>query len=82
MYFLSIGNLKFCISPHIHNLVIVKLIDNHNTSIQKMYRGGKVSRWTCVSFSRLRQDGVRRFCDDLIMMCNTIGMVCEISLPT
>ncbi|KAF3330154.1 hypothetical protein FCM35_KLT05485 [Carex littledalei] len=41
---------------------------------KKMFNGGKVPCWTCVSFSRLRQDEVRRFCDDLIMMCNNIGM--------
>ncbi|KAJ1701044.1 hypothetical protein LUZ63_000823 [Rhynchospora breviuscula] len=41
---------------------------------KKMVHGATVEKWTCVSFSRLRLEEVRRFCDDLVQMCNTIGM--------
>ncbi|KAM3384302.1 hypothetical protein ACQJBY_008764 [Aegilops geniculata] len=42
---------------------------------KKMINGGNVQRWTCLNFSRLHIDGVKRFCGDLVKMCNAIGMV-------
>ncbi|XP_072988891.1 protein argonaute MEL1-like [Typha latifolia] len=42
---------------------------------KKMVNGGTVHCWTCLSFSRMRQDEVLRFCCDLVNMCNNIGMV-------
>lgn len=44
-------------------------------NVQKMVDGGMVEYWTCLSFSRLHADYVFRFCDDLVGMCNNIGMV-------
>ncbi|KAJ3670135.1 hypothetical protein LUZ60_010459 [Juncus effusus] len=42
---------------------------------KKMVKGGSVQNWACMSFaSRLRPHEVGRFCDDLAMMCNAIGM--------
>ncbi|KAI5007927.1 hypothetical protein ZWY2020_008975 [Hordeum vulgare] len=42
---------------------------------KKMINGGNVQSWTCLNFSRLPIDGVRRFCGDLVKVCNAIGMV-------
>ncbi|KAF5937660.1 hypothetical protein HYC85_025166 [Camellia sinensis] len=42
---------------------------------KKMVNGGKVEFWTCVSFSRIRQDEVFRFCENLVYMCQSKGMV-------
>uniref|UniRef100_A0A7N0U702 Protein argonaute 7 n=2 Tax=Kalanchoe fedtschenkoi TaxID=63787 RepID=A0A7N0U702_KALFE len=42
---------------------------------KKMFNGGTVQNWTCVSFSRLREDAVHRFCHQLIDMCCKKGMV-------
>ncbi|KAL8501279.1 hypothetical protein ACS0TY_020723 [Phlomoides rotata] len=44
------------------------MIDN------KMVNAGKVDCWACISFSRSNLD-VHRFCDDLISMCSSKGMV-------
>ncbi|CAL5432255.1 unnamed protein product [Camellia sinensis] len=38
---------------------------------KKMVNGGKVKFWTCVSFSRIRQEEVFRFCENLVNMCQT-----------
>ncbi|KAF5931098.1 hypothetical protein HYC85_031971 [Camellia sinensis] len=40
----------------------------------KMVNGGKVEFWTCVSFSRLRQNEVFKFCENLVDMCRNKGM--------
>ncbi|XP_048324124.2 protein argonaute 5-like [Ziziphus jujuba] len=42
---------------------------------KKMVNGGKVDFWTCVNFSRLNQDVLSRFCQELVDMCNSKGMV-------
>ncbi|CAM0905571.1 unnamed protein product [Alopecurus aequalis] len=42
---------------------------------KKMVNGANVQRWACLNFSRMPVDGVRRFCGDLVQMCNAIGMV-------
>ncbi|KAL7173807.1 hypothetical protein ACSBR2_033131 [Camellia fascicularis] len=41
---------------------------------KKMVNGGKVEFWTCVSFSRLRQNEVFKFCENLVDMCRDKGM--------
>ncbi|KAJ0982367.1 hypothetical protein J5N97_010622 [Dioscorea zingiberensis] len=41
---------------------------------KKMVNGGIVENWTCVNFSSLGEDDIREFCDDLVHMCNKIGM--------
>ncbi|KAM0951728.1 hypothetical protein DsansV1_C03g0028821 [Dioscorea sansibarensis] len=41
---------------------------------KKMVNGGIVENWTCVNFSRLREDEVFQFCYEQVRMCNTIGM--------
>ncbi|XP_003561331.2 protein argonaute 14 [Brachypodium distachyon] len=45
---------------------------------KKMVNGANVQRWTCLNFSRMHIDGVRMFCDDLVRMCNAIGMVVNV----
>ncbi|XP_042412284.1 protein argonaute MEL1-like isoform X2 [Zingiber officinale] len=43
---------------------------------KKMVNGASVDYWTCLSFaSRLRQEEVSNFCQELIGMCNNNGMV-------
>ncbi|GJM96969.1 hypothetical protein PR202_ga13855 [Eleusine coracana subsp. coracana] len=41
---------------------------------ETMINGGTVDNWTCLNFSRVRQEEVQRFCMDLIHMCNGTGM--------
>lgn len=41
---------------------------------KKMINGGQVAFWTCVSFSRMRQNDVYRFCEELVNMCRNKGM--------
>uniref|UniRef100_A0A803MLG3 Uncharacterized protein n=1 Tax=Chenopodium quinoa TaxID=63459 RepID=A0A803MLG3_CHEQI len=41
---------------------------------KKMYLGATVSHWTCLSFSRLDQVLVQRFCEELVAMCSSKGM--------
>ncbi|KAH7838775.1 hypothetical protein Vadar_031027 [Vaccinium darrowii] len=42
---------------------------------KKMYNGGKVAFWTCVSFSsRMRENEVYKFCEELVKMCTLKGM--------
>ncbi|GAB2263070.1 hypothetical protein Droror1_Dr00004067 [Drosera rotundifolia] len=41
---------------------------------KKMYTGASVTGWTCVNFSRLRQDVAEMFCNDLVRMCISKGM--------
>ncbi|XP_057483744.1 protein argonaute MEL1-like [Actinidia eriantha] len=41
---------------------------------KKMVNGGKVEFWTCVNFSRLRENEVFRFCEELVNMCKAKGM--------
>ncbi|KAJ0982366.1 hypothetical protein J5N97_010621 [Dioscorea zingiberensis] len=42
---------------------------------KKMVNGGIVENWTCVNFSRLREDAIYQFCYDMVQMCNNIGMM-------
>ncbi|CAN6298259.1 unnamed protein product [Urochloa humidicola] len=42
---------------------------------KKMVNGGSIKYWTCVTFaSRIHPNEIGRFCEDLAMMCNSIGM--------
>ncbi|KAH9700124.1 protein argonaute 5 [Citrus sinensis] len=43
---------------------------------KKMFNGGRVEVWTCVNFStRLNRDVAFQFCQGLVDMCNSKGMV-------
>ncbi|KAB2614892.1 protein argonaute 5-like [Pyrus ussuriensis x Pyrus communis] len=42
---------------------------------KKMVNGGRVDFWACVNFSRLDPSFNFRFCDDLVNMCNSKGVV-------
>ncbi|RLN33503.1 hypothetical protein C2845_PM03G22140 [Panicum miliaceum] len=50
-------------------------IGQWNMINKKMVNGGTVHSWTCLSFSRMPRHVVDRICDDLVQMCNSIGMV-------
>ncbi|XP_039797428.1 protein argonaute MEL1-like [Panicum virgatum] len=50
-------------------------IGQWNMINKKMVNGGTVNSWTCLSFSRMPRHVVDRICDDLVQMCNSIGMV-------
>nr|BAO49750.1 argonaute protein [Lilium longiflorum] len=41
---------------------------------KKMVNGGSVGTWTCINFSNLERQPVERFLNDLVYMCNNIGM--------
>lgn len=56
-----------------------KNVDPHvgqwNMINKKMVNGGTLEHWTCVNFSsRVRQDLVHRFCEELVGMCASKGM--------
>ncbi|XP_020973401.1 protein argonaute 5 isoform X2 [Arachis ipaensis] len=43
---------------------------------KKMYGGGTVQHWTCINFSRrVNRDLPSQFCDELISMCVSKGMI-------
>ncbi|KAH0458254.1 hypothetical protein IEQ34_013569 [Dendrobium chrysotoxum] len=42
---------------------------------KRMFVGGTVDAWACISFCRHNRDIVHNFCRDLVSMCNNIGMV-------
>lgn len=43
---------------------------------QRMVNGECINHWTCLSFaSRVHVNDIRMFCEDLVGMCNNIGMV-------
>ncbi|XP_062173160.1 protein argonaute 5-like [Alnus glutinosa] len=42
---------------------------------KRMINGGRVDFWTCVNFSRLHRDFPFDFCEQLISMCSSKGMV-------
>ncbi|PKA51116.1 Protein argonaute MEL1 [Apostasia shenzhenica] len=42
---------------------------------KKMVDGGHVDAWACICFARLHREAVYTFCEDLVNMCNNIGMV-------
>ncbi|WOK93958.1 protein argonaute MEL1-like [Canna indica] len=43
---------------------------------KRMVNGGNIDYWTCINFSsRLREDQLYGFCENLVGMCNNIGMV-------
>ncbi|PSR89903.1 Protein argonaute like [Actinidia chinensis var. chinensis] len=41
---------------------------------KRMVNGGRVEFWTCVNFSRLRENELYRFCEELVNMCKAKGM--------
>ncbi|KAL5209891.1 hypothetical protein ABZP36_005514 [Zizania latifolia] len=42
---------------------------------KRMVNGGSINHWACLTFSsRLHPNDIRMFCDDLVCMCNNIGM--------
>nr|CAB3498889.1 unnamed protein product [Digitaria exilis] len=42
---------------------------------KKMVNGGSIKYWACLTFtSRIHPNEIGRFCEDLAMMCNSIGM--------
>ncbi|CAN6287232.1 unnamed protein product [Urochloa humidicola] len=42
---------------------------------KKMVNGGSIKHWACLTFaSRIHPNEIGRFCEDLVMMCNCIGM--------
>ncbi|CAL4918406.1 unnamed protein product [Urochloa decumbens] len=42
---------------------------------KKMVNGGSIKYWACLTFaSRIHPNEIGRFCEDLVMMCNSIGM--------
>ncbi|KAF2940683.1 hypothetical protein DAI22_03g292100 [Oryza sativa Japonica Group] len=42
---------------------------------KRMVNGGCINHWTCLSFaSRMHVNDIRMFCEDLVGMCNNIGM--------
>ncbi|XAR59689.1 hypothetical protein NMG60_11015612 [Bertholletia excelsa] len=53
-----------------HNSRETPRVGAWNMIEKKMVNGGRVDFWTCVSFSRTRQDVVNRFCQDLVSMCS------------
>ncbi|KAL6647561.1 hypothetical protein ACP70R_014998 [Stipagrostis hirtigluma subsp. patula] len=42
---------------------------------KKMVNGATVDSWTCLNFSRKPHGAVETLCDDLVRMCNSIGMI-------
>ncbi|OEL33433.1 Protein argonaute MEL1, partial [Dichanthelium oligosanthes] len=50
-------------------------IGQWNMINKKMANGGTVNSWTCLSFSRMPRHFVDGICNDLVQMCNSIGMV-------
>lgn len=51
------------------------MVGQWNMRDKKMVNGGKVEYWTCVSFSRSGLDAANSFCDMLVNMCCSKGMV-------
>ncbi|KAI3676986.1 hypothetical protein L1987_86603 [Smallanthus sonchifolius] len=41
----------------------------------KMFNGGNVDHWTIVNFSRQREGAVQLFCNELVKMCDSKGIV-------
>ncbi|XP_077252769.1 protein argonaute MEL1-like [Tasmannia lanceolata] len=41
---------------------------------KKMVNGGKVDYWTCLNLSRANTNDILSFCQQLVSMCNAIGM--------
>ncbi|XP_022685381.1 protein argonaute 12 [Setaria italica] len=42
---------------------------------KRMVDGGSIKHWACLTFaSRINPNEIGRFCGDLVMMCNSIGM--------
>ncbi|KAK3033545.1 hypothetical protein RJ639_034006, partial [Escallonia herrerae] len=54
---------------------VVPGVGQWNMINKKMVDGGFVDYWACLSFSRTRADLVNQFCQDLVSMCCTKGMV-------
>ncbi|XP_020575967.1 protein argonaute MEL1-like [Phalaenopsis equestris] len=42
---------------------------------KKVFRGGSVDAWACISFSRHYKNIVQDFCHEIVFACNRIGMV-------
>nr|CAB3493686.1 unnamed protein product [Digitaria exilis] len=50
-------------------------IGQWNMINKKMVNGGSIKYWACLTFtSRIHPNEIGRFCEDLAMMCNSIGM--------
>ncbi|KAA8544172.1 hypothetical protein F0562_022192 [Nyssa sinensis] len=50
------------------------VVGQWNMINKKMVNGGRVEFWTCVNFSRTRQDLASQFCQELVSMCISKGM--------
>ncbi|KAI6685242.1 hypothetical protein NL676_031155 [Syzygium grande] len=51
------------------------LMGQWNMVNKKMIDGGRVDTWMCVNFSRWNQNMTHQFCDELVKLCNSKGMV-------
>ncbi|KAH0450979.1 hypothetical protein IEQ34_021671 [Dendrobium chrysotoxum] len=58
-----------------HNQPKPTFLTSAEPDVQKMVNGGRVRSWSCINFDRNIQDNVvRRFCEELAVMCRTSGM--------